>query len=156
MEARYKAQRNIYVTNHFRPADPLSWAYAISAGSSESITLFDNKKRIISYNNKLGTLDDAMEDDLVDINSLFKYLAGVYKNADLGLNLVNQAFRSRHPVFFALHHYSGWICDCRAFPVLEGPQLIGVALLACRNGTAVSPAFRVREDHRHERTAARF
>jgi len=136
MGANYKAKEYIVVNNNFSTQDPLTWAYAFSSCSIESAAAFDAKRKLVLYNNKFGTLNDATRADLMDIHTLFRYYGKFYRNAQECLPHVLGVFLSRTPVIFTMDNYSGWSANCRAVPVLEGPQLSGVVLLAHRQNGA--------------------
>ena len=134
----FKTSSNIVVNNNFGlpSRDPLVWAYAFASCTIESIAIFDDQMRLLHCNNRFGTLDGATPADLEDLFSLFKYYGKFYRNAAHGLSVLNQVFISRTPQEFIMHNYSGWSCNCRAFPVLEETRRLGgVVLLAHRAGS---------------------
>lgn len=133
----FQTHREIIVNNNFAPTDPLSWAHAIAACSVESVAFFDDRMRLLLFNNRYGTLDGSTPQDRADLHSLFRYYGKFYRNADSCLAIVKQVFLYRTPREFVMHNYSGWNCHCRAYPVLEGMQLGGVVLLAHRDGSAL-------------------
>ncbi len=134
----FQTAREIVVNNNFGPSpkDPLSWVNTFAAASIESVVIFDDRMRLLKFNNRYGTLDAANQRDLADLYSLFRYYGKFYRNADHSLQIVKQVFMFHIPREFIMHNYSGWTCDCRAYPVLDGMQLGGVVLLAHRNGSA--------------------
>ncbi|KKU87054.1 MAG: hypothetical protein UY18_C0048G0007 [Microgenomates group bacterium GW2011_GWF2_47_9] len=123
------------------------WTSAFAACTVESMVYFDENMRMVDYNNRFGTLDDANSGDLLDLYTLFRFYRRFYKNADHGLNIVRQAFLFRSPKEFIMHNYSGWSCNCRAYPVLDRMQLRGVVLLAHKDGPALPIGEYFREQH---------
>lgn len=131
MRDRFSVSGGMVVNNHFSKPANLSWIYAFSACSMESTAVFDSKGGLLTYNNRFGTLDGAGQHDIVDINSLFRYYARHYRNANEGLTAMRNVFNGRLPVVFTLHHNSGWSCYCRAYPVLSSDYALdGVVMLA--------------------------
>lgn len=67
----FQTHRKIVVNNHFVPTDPLSWAHAIAwAYVIATCTVLDDKIRLIKFNDRFGTLDNAIQRDQIDLYSL--------------------------------------------------------------------------------------
>lgn len=129
MKAKYEAQE-ITVVNNFQPPCFLPWVQAFCAASDASITVFDNRKRLIHYNNLFGTLDDADPDDLLDLYTVFGYYSRFYENWRECMEIVKRVFTVTYPAHFKMRGKYGWDCDCVAYPVNDSGKLGGVILLA--------------------------
>lgn len=127
---QYQTTREIVVNNHFAPDDPLIWARALAACTVESMVFFDDKMRLILSNNRFRTLDGAAPHEMKDLYSLFEFYGKFYSNASHCREIVKKTFLFKSPQNFIMYHNSGWSCDCRSYPVLDGMQLRGVVLLA--------------------------
>jgi len=132
MGAHYKA-KEITVNNNFAKSDPMAWLIALAAASVESVAVFDGKMNLIYYNNRFGTLNQAKQDDLVDLYTLCEYYRNFYSNWVEALTLVRYVYRYSTPRTFELTHYIPALsCSCRVYPVLLDSRLGGVVWLAHR------------------------
>jgi transcriptional regulator with PAS, ATPase and Fis domain len=126
---RYRAEV-ITVNNNFSHSDPLAIAKSIASCSTESVTIFDKRKRIIHFNNRFGTFDGAEPDDLLDLYTLFGYLSHCYINWREAMETIKRVFDDCIPREFEHKHKDGWSCYGRAWPVMVNGTLGGVVLLA--------------------------
>lgn len=131
---RYKAMGDITVNNVINEGpDNMAWVYAICSCTVESVAIFDAAGRLVTFNNRFGTLDNAGAHDLIDLTSLFRYYGRTYKNAGECLSLMRNSLNGRLPVIFKMRSRAGtWQSNCRAYPVLHNNKLIGVVLLASK------------------------
>jgi len=143
---KYRAE-TITVNNNFAQSDKLAIARAIMAGSTGSICVLDARKRLIHYNNRFGTLDDAGQDDLLDLFTLFGYYSNFYHNWLEVMETFKQVFNDCIPREVSMHHINGWSCSCKAWPIMEGGRLGGVVLLAYKEYGAT---LQIGECHREQ------
>jgi len=144
MQSRYRAE-TITVNNNFQPSNPLCWAWALAAGAGESILMFDREKRLIHYNNRFGTLDDADDDDLFNLKTMARFLSRTYRGIEFQFQDVDRVYQTRTPIQFTLTRYSGEQHESVAYPVLDGSRLGGVVVLVKDHGSALQSGGGARE-----------
>lgn len=128
-KGEYRANK-IIVNSTFHIGNPLTWANAFTCCTTNSVVVLNSVGKIMMYNNRFGTLDDAREEDLVNLRTIFNFYAKFYKNALQCRHKVEQVLICRAPAIFRMHRYSGEIVECVAYPALDGRDLAGVVLSA--------------------------
>jgi len=134
----FTAHRDICVNNYFQGEDSnLTWAQAFSFASIESVLVFGRDKRLLFYNNRFGTFTGAARTDLVDVDTVLRYLDKYYENVSQVAQIVELPFLTCVPSRFDIRHRCGWMVNCRTVPVLDNYKLSGVMLLAHRQWTNI-------------------
>lgn len=145
MGESYLAYRDVIVTNNYSGRDTgiqnidnrlmLLWLSVLGSGLAESIFLFDELRQVVYKNDRWGTF--SVERDVSDVDRVFEIIDAHYVDGLLGLELVNDVYATLQPAYFRLSNVMGHTVFFRASAVLDKDMLLGVILIASRNGTEV-------------------
>jgi hypothetical protein len=128
----YQVPDAIVAKNHFRTENEyVPWLVTSLKCCNDSVHIFGKKQELLFYNNRFRTFDQATENDLLNLYTVFSYLQKTYCNTKEAIDSILGIYTNPAPQFFKLFAANGGpAVQCRAFPVLKNGKLLGVVVTA--------------------------
>jgi hypothetical protein len=142
----YQVPDAIVAKNHCRTENEyVPWLVASLECCNDSVHIYGKKQELLFYNNRFRVFDQATENDLLNLYTVFSYLQKTYCNTKEAIDSILGIYTNPAPRFFNLFTAnSGPAVQCRAFPVLKNGKLLGVVV------TAADRPHRVVRMHREQ------
>jgi hypothetical protein len=126
----YQVPDAIVAKNHSRAENEyVFWLVASLECCNDSVHIYGKKQELLFYNNRFQTFDQATENDLLNLYTVFSYLQKTYCNTKEAIDRILGIYANPTPRFFNLFTANnGPAVLCRAFPVLKNGKLLGVVV----------------------------